>query len=126
MFKYVLKRLALSVVVLLGVSVIIYFLVRLMPIDYLENKFSAQIAQGTITYEQLDDFKKRYGLYMPEAYLSFEMDGYEGSFQKDAKEKKYEEALDGLITYTEFYAGKYENDKNTVLELNKGGSLLIW
>ena len=64
MFKYVLKRLGLSVIVLLGVSIIIYFLVRLMPTDYLENKFSAQIQQGTITIEQLDDFKKRYGLYM--------------------------------------------------------------
>ena len=63
MFKYVLKRLGLSVIVLLGVSIIIYFLVRLMPTDYLENKFSAQIQQGTITIEQLDDFKKRYGLY---------------------------------------------------------------
>ena len=58
MFKYVLKRLGLSVIVLLGVSIIIYFLVRLMPTDYLENKFSAQIQQGTITIEQLDDFRK--------------------------------------------------------------------
>ncbi len=122
MFKYVLKRLALSVVVLLGVSVIIYFLVRLMPIDYLENKFSAQIAQGTITHEQLDDFKKRYGLYMPEAYLSLEMDGYEQPFQKDAKVRKYEDAQNGLISYEEFYAGKYENDNNTVLELNADGT----
>ena len=122
MFKYVLKRLALSVVVLLGVSVIIYFLVRLMPIDYLENKFSAQLQQGTITHEQLDDFKKRYGLYMPEAYLSFEMDGYDGTFEKDAKVKKYEEAHDGLISYEEFYAGKYENGKDTVLELSKDGT----
>ena len=70
MFKYILKRLGLAIIVLLGVSVIIYFLVRLMPTDYLENKFSAQLQQGTITHEQLDEFKKRYGLYMPEAYLN--------------------------------------------------------
>ena len=59
MLKYILKRLGLSLIVLLGVSVIIYFLVRLMPTNYLENKFSAQIQQGTITHDQLDDFKKR-------------------------------------------------------------------
>jgi len=122
MFKYVLKRLALSVVVLLGVSVIIYFLVRLMPTDYLENKFSSQLQQGTITHDQLDEFKKRYGLYMPEAYLSLEMDGYEKPFQKDAKVKKYEDVQNGLISYEEFYAGKYESDNNTVLELNEDGT----
>ena len=86
MFKYVLKRLGLSVIVLLGVSIIIYFLVRLMPTDYLENKFSAQIQQGTITIEQLDDFKKRYGLYMPEAYLTLDRDGI--TYEKDAKESR--------------------------------------
>ena len=90
MFKYILKRLGLSIIVLLGVSVIIYFLVRLMPTNYLENKFSAQIQQGTITLDQLDDFKKRYGLYMPEAYVTVELDGYE-TFEKDAKVKKYED-----------------------------------
>ena len=88
MLKYILKRLGLSVIVLLGVSVIIYFLVRLMPADYLETKFSAQLQQGTITHDQLDDFKKRYGLYMPEAYIDVEFDGgsyVEESFRKDTK-----------------------------------------
>ena len=125
MFKYVLKRLGLSVIVLLGVSVIIYFLVRLMPADYLETKFSAQIQQGTITLDQLDDFKKRYGLYMPEAYLSIERG--DEVFEKDAKEDKYNDAVDGLITYIEFYAGKYESNKNdaTVLELKDDGTWRI-
>ena len=45
MFKYILKRLGLSVIVLLGVSVIIYFLVRLMPTNYLENIFRRSINQ---------------------------------------------------------------------------------
>ena len=62
MLKYILKRLGLSVIVLFGVSLIIYFLVRLMPTDYLENKFSAQLQQGTITTEKIDEFKKNYGL----------------------------------------------------------------
>ena len=124
MFKYVLKRLGLSVIVLLGVSVIIYFLVRLMPTNYLENKFSAQIQQGTITLDQLDDFQKRYGLYMPEAYVSFELDGYK-PFKKDAKVKKYEDTENGLNTYAEFYAGTYESKKDIVLVMNKDGTFSI-
>ena len=87
MFKYILKRLGLALIVLLGVSVIIYLLVRLMPTNYLETKFSAQIQQGTITLDQLDEFQKRYGLYMPEAYLSTEMEGYEKPFTKEQLEE---------------------------------------
>jgi len=121
MLKYILKRLGLSVIVLLGVSVIIYFLVRLMPTDYLETKFSAQLLQGTITQDQLDDFKKRYGLYMPDAYL--ELDVTDGAFadltfKKDVKDKKHTEATDGIITYLEFYSGTYEsNQENISLEI---------
>ena len=127
MFKYILKRLGLAVVVLLGVSIIIYFLVRLMPTNYLENKFSAQIQQGTITLDQLDDFQKRYGLYMPEAYLSIEVDGYSKPFVKDAKVKKYSDAENGLITWSEFYAGKHENDKeNVILEISNDGTWRIY
>ena len=118
MLKYVLKRLGLAVIVLLGVSVIIYFLVRLMPTNYLENKFSAQIQQGTITLDQLDDFQKRYGLYMPEAYVSVDLDGYE-TFKKDAKIKKYEDVKNELISYAEFYAGRYESKKDIILEISK-------
>ena len=123
MFKYILKRLGLSVIVLLGVSVIIYFLVRLMPTDYLETKFSSQLQQGTMTYEQLDDFKKRYGLYMPEAYTNIEIDGYD-TFVKDTKVKSYEGLQLGNVTVEDFfkyYAGRYENSDDTVLELNENG-----
>ena len=127
MFKYVLKRLGLSVIVLLGVSVIIYFLVRLMPTNYLENKFSAQIQQGTITLDQLDEFQKRYGLYMPEAYVSVDVDGEDGyaPFKKDVKINKYNDAVDGVISYAEFYAGRYESKKNVVLEIEKEGTYRI-
>ena len=120
MLKYILKRLGLSVIVLLGVSVIIYFLVRLMPADYLETKFSAQLQQGTITHDQLDDFKKRYGLYMPEAYLDVEISGgshANESFRKDTKERKYEDASSGLITYSEFYTGTYTSKSNENIAL---------
>ena len=124
MLKYVLKRLGLALVVLFGVSVIIYFLVRLMPTNYLENKFSAQIQQGTITLDQLDDFQKRYGLYMPEAYIDVELEGYD-TFVKDAKVKKYEDMQNGLIDYAEFYSGQYESKNNISLEIKKDGTYRI-
>lgn len=124
MLKYILKRLGLSVIVLLGVSVIIYFLVRLMPTDYLETKFSAQIQQGTITHDQLDDFKKRYGLYMPDAYLTIEYDDV--TYVKDVKQQKYEDVQDGTLSYLEFYAGTYEGSANALsLEIKDDGSYRV-
>ena len=129
MFKYILKRLGLALVVLLGVSVIIYFLVRLMPTDYLETKFSAQLQQGTITVEQLDEFKKSYGLYMPDAYLDITVDAgaFAGeTFHKDAKQRNYRDATDGLISYVQFYKGTYECTKeNIYLELKDDGTYRI-
>ena len=129
MFKYILKRLGLALVVLLGVSVIIYFLVRLMPTDYLETKFSAQLQQGTITVEQLDEFKKSYGLYMPDAYLDITVDAgaFAGeTFHKDAKQRNYRDAIDGLISYVQFYKGTYECTKeNIYLELKDDGTYRI-
>ena len=129
MFKYVLKRLGLSVIILLGVSIIIYFLVRLMPTDYLETKFSAQIQQGTITHEQLDEFKKRYGLYMPDAYVDVNIPVGEYSdvtFTKDAKQKNYSSYTDGILTYQEFFAGNYTGSKgNLALELKDDGTFRI-
>lgn len=62
MFKYIVKRLLLTVLVLFGVSLIIYFSVRLMPTDYLDTKFSAQLQQGTVTQAQIDAAKELYGL----------------------------------------------------------------
>ena len=125
MFKYILKRLGLSLIVLLGVSVIIYCLVRLMPTNYLETKFSSQLQQGTMTHDQLDDFKKRYGLYMPEAYLAITVneDGYaDAEFKRDVKLEKREDVLDGTITYAEFYAGEYEAKDDLFLDLKADGT----
>jgi len=62
MLKYILKRLFISIFVLLGVSVIIYTLVRMMPNDYLDIKFSSQLQQGTINLDQLNAFKEQYGI----------------------------------------------------------------
>ncbi|MGM9969598.1 MAG: ABC transporter permease [Anaeroplasma sp.] len=62
MLKYILKRIFISIFVLLGVSIIIYTLVRMMPNDYVDNKFASQLAQGSITIDDINNFKKLYGI----------------------------------------------------------------
>ncbi len=62
MFKYIVKRLLLSVIILIGVSFIIYALVRMMPMNYIEIKYASQLSQGTITQKQINDFMDLYGL----------------------------------------------------------------
>ncbi|MGM9899416.1 MAG: ABC transporter permease [Bacilli bacterium] len=62
MFKYIIKRLFISIFVLLGVSVIIYTLVRMMPNDYVDMKFSSQLQSGTITQDDIARFKDLYGI----------------------------------------------------------------
>ena len=65
MVKYCIKRILLALLILLGVSVILYFLVRLMPMSYLEQKLAASLGSsgGDISYEQkLQEMKEYYGL----------------------------------------------------------------
>ncbi len=62
MVKYIIKRLLVSIIVLLGVSILIYTLVRLMPTDFIDNKYSEQLLVGTIKPEQIAEFKALYGL----------------------------------------------------------------
>ena len=63
MLKYIIKRLALSILILLGVSLIIYFLIRLMPVDFIQDKINA-INQGgaTVSKETVDAMYEMYGL----------------------------------------------------------------
>lgn len=63
MVKYILKRLVQSVFILIGVSMIIYFLIRLMPVDFIQDKINA-INQGgaTVSQETVDAMYKMYGL----------------------------------------------------------------
>ena len=129
MIKYILKRLGLSVIILLGVSVIVYFLVRLMPTDYLETKFSAKLQEGTITQEQLDDFKRKYGLYMPDAYLDITLEGgaLKGTqFRADTKVKNHDAVTNGLMDYAEFYELAYiSNDGNLRMEFKDGSFTVL-
>ena len=63
MLKYIVKRLALAIVILLGVSLIIYFLIRLMPVDFIQDKINA-INQGgaTVSEETVNAMYEMYGL----------------------------------------------------------------
>ena len=63
MLKYIIKRLALSVFILLGVSLIIYVLIRCMPIDFIQQKIDAMNQGGaTVPQEAVDALRKLYGL----------------------------------------------------------------
>ena len=63
MLKYIIKRLALSVFILAGVSLIIYVLIRCMPIDFIQQKIDAMNQGGaTVPQETVDALKKLYGL----------------------------------------------------------------
>ncbi|MBP3477932.1 MAG: ABC transporter permease [Oscillospiraceae bacterium] len=63
MLKYIAKRLAYAVLILLGVSLIIYFLIRLMPVDFIQDKINA-INQGgaTVSEETVNAMYEMYGL----------------------------------------------------------------
>jgi peptide/nickel transport system permease protein len=62
MFKYILKRLFITIFVLLGVSIIIYTLVRMMPNDYIDLKYAEQLQSGSVSQEQVNSFKDLYGI----------------------------------------------------------------
>ena len=63
MFKYILKRIGYSILILLGVSLIIYFLIRLMPVDFIQDKINAMNQGGaTVSEETVQAMYKMYGL----------------------------------------------------------------
>ena len=63
MLKYILKRIGLAVIILLGVSMIIYFLIRLMPVDFIQDKINAMNQGGTtVPQETVDNMYAMYGL----------------------------------------------------------------
>lgn len=85
--KYVIKRLLLAILILFGVSVIIFGLTRMMPSDFIDDKYSSQVQQGTISQDDVDRIKELYGLAMPEAYLT--VNAADGSkFDGDSFRKK--------------------------------------
>ena len=118
MLKYILKRLGISLIVLLGVSVIIYSLVRMMPNDYVDNKYSSQLSQGSITWDDIDRFKELYGLSVPQAYFSVDVEAegtdengqtvnVSGTYSKKVREKAHENALLTDMDLQSFVRGDY-------------------
>ncbi len=63
MLKYLAKRIGVSILILIGVSLIIYFLVRLMPVDFIQNKIN-EMNQGGVSAdrETIENLYKMYGL----------------------------------------------------------------
>lgn len=63
MLKYIIKRILLSIVILIGVSAIIYTLIRCMPVSFIDQKI-IQMNQGgaQITPEQIQAMREMYGL----------------------------------------------------------------
>lgn len=63
MFKYILKRIGYSLLILLGVSFILYALLRCMPTDFVEGKILALNTSGvTVSQDFIDQMYKTYGL----------------------------------------------------------------
>ena len=74
MFKYILKRIGISALLLLGVSVILYTLLRCMPTSYVDNLITSLNQTGAdVPQEMIDTMKKAYGLdgNILQGYLSW-------------------------------------------------------
>jgi peptide/nickel transport system permease protein len=61
MVKYVVKRILLALLILFGVSIILYFLIRLMPTNYIEDQYYTQ-AGPNANEEDLKRILALYGL----------------------------------------------------------------
>ncbi|MCM1289888.1 MAG: ABC transporter permease [Corallococcus sp.] len=121
MLKYIVKRILLALLILLGVSLIIYVLVRLMPVNYLENKYSQQIQQKTMSLDDIRETEKKLGLFTPDAYSYVEADFGDGeqTFSKDSLWEDWERVQNGVMNASEFYYGNYyTEDRNWRLELD--------
>lgn len=83
MFKYILKRLGISILILLGVSFILYALLRCMPTDFVEAKILALNTSGaTVSEEFIKQMYKTYGLdtSIVEGYFNWLFNAFRGDF----------------------------------------------
>ena len=62
MLKYILKRIGLAILILLGVSLIIYFLIRLMPVDFIQNKVNAMSQSNSVDEKTVQALYEMYNL----------------------------------------------------------------
>ncbi len=125
--KYIIKRLLYAVLILLGVSVIIYGLSRMMPTDYVDQTFQSALAQGTMTQTDVDRIKELYGLNMPDAFLDINIASDdekvgELSLRKNTKVETYENYQEGYVDDAEWFAGDYESgDFHLILKETDNG-----
>ncbi len=100
MFKYIIKRIGYSILVLVGVSLIIYFLTRLMPIDYVRNRV-AQISTGgsTVSSAMVDAMYESYGLSQDASFGSI-LKGYLNWLGDLARFDLGESFIDGMKVST--------------------------
>ena len=79
MKRYIINRLLVSIFVLLGVSVILYFIIRNMPTDYVSNITSGN---PKITPEMVEKMKTAYGLDkgVVEGYIDWLKSALKGDF----------------------------------------------
>ena len=88
MLKYILKRLGQTLLILIGVSLIIYFLVRLMPIDFVLTKVQAMNQKGSLSEEDIRMIYESYGLGdnsffgIVKGYVVWLFDAVTGNFGK--------------------------------------------
>ena len=100
MFKYILKRIGYSILVLVGVSLIIYFLTRLMPIDYVRNKIAGISTGGsTVSAEMVDAMYESYGLSQDASFGSI-LKGYVNWLSDLARFDLGESFIDGIKVST--------------------------
>lgn len=62
MLKYLLKRLGLAFIILLGASALIYLLSMLMPADFIDTQTAAALQSGAMTMDDVMRLKELYGL----------------------------------------------------------------
>ena len=62
MLKYILKRVGLAILILIGVSLIIYCLIRLMPVDFIQNKVNAMNQSNSVPADAVEKLYEMYGL----------------------------------------------------------------
>jgi peptide/nickel transport system permease protein len=62
MWKYLLRRIALALLILFGVSILIYLLSMLMPSDYIDKQTAAAVQSGAMSLEDVQRLKELYGL----------------------------------------------------------------
>lgn len=62
MFKYVVKRLLQAIFILVGISLILYILIRIMPVNIIRDKYYATHAQSDSSEEELQKILDMYNL----------------------------------------------------------------